>query len=416
MTDGYLQEVLRKQKPTIVVNVRVPVLELERKMALPCSCSGSDALERIMRRAAVQNMERLGMYLPATGVWAEPGRPLSSYLLADEDKIDVLFRPEQQNPCVVVVRNTLTGQQERVPIDDHTTIFGMVQAVEKPEPAAVAQSGIRIRTAAGSFFCEPARLCTDYQVGLAIKVVEYGVVQPGEQFVQPQGAPLDQAQPLLAALTSPNANADGIAQLTQKLAEAQRVLQVLQSRAGHSSAARANATAAPQKLSLQPRLLPPTQLPSPTQPVQPQVRRQVKVQLQPKLQQQQQQQRRPRVEDYGVVPQYLDVPAKATASGDVLYGVRVEEAADVPPAGDDVVGSAQWLAEAVYLGTWWNSITEEQRHHPDNMGRARALVRNLFGTTTESQKSALMELVAGGAVNKDQLAGIVRCLSDVSAQ
>lgn len=385
-----------------------------------------EALDRILRRASVQNMEQLGLYLPDTGLWMADGRALSTYLLVDEDKIDVLFQPAQANPCVVAVHNQLAGAVEHVPIDDHTTIFGMIQAVTKPDAARTAQSGIRIRTAAGSFFCDPTRLCTDYQVGLAIKSVEYGVVAAGEQFVQPKYAPLDQAPVLAAARASRTATVPALRRLARDLADAQRLLHVLKDRATGSSSA---ASALPAPI--------PSVAGAATTGAAPQATKK-------EQEQDQDQQQEQHTEDFGVdwtaeldaaacaytglpplqaevpaavlVPATPEVPAAAAVRGGTLYGTVLDAPADVPPADGATAALARWLADAAYVGAWWAALGAAQRREPAAVARARALVRTLFAADPADPAAAhRMALVHAGTLAPALLAGLTQCLSDVAA-
>jgi len=410
---GYLQQVLSKVKPQIVCNIRVPVLELEGKRILPGTCDRQEALDKILRKAAVENVQQLGLYLPASGVWTDPKRPLSSYLLVPEDRIDVLFLPQQENPCVVSVKNTLTGQMESVPIDDHTTIFGLIQAVTKPDPERIAQSGIRIRTAAGSFFCDPTKLCTDYQVGLSIKNVEYGVVSVGEQFVQPKFAPLDKVQPLIAASVSTLANVPTIKQLSLQVVETQRLLQMLKSGAVppavpasspvSSSTAPASSSTAPVSSSVNSHGSATAvehfkehddhSLPKPYNAL-PAVQNDLSPMALPQ--------------------QLLELPASASANGSVVYGIQIN-VPSVPEPDADLVNNTKWMMDVAYLGTWWSSLSVDQRHNNDNIERARSLVRNLFEDTSKATKTQRMALLTQAAFSKEQLAAITQCLSDVAS-
>ena len=383
-------------------------------MALPGSCLRKDALDRILRRASVEHAEQLGLYLPATGVWVADERPLSAYLLVNEDKIDVLFRPAQENPCVVAVHNQLTGAVERVPIDDHTTIFGMIQAVAKPDAARTAQSGIRVRTAAGSFFCDPTRLCTDYHVGLAIKSVEYGVVAAGEQFVQPQYAPLDQAPVLAAARASPSTSTvAAVRSLARDLADAQRILKILKEHGpvGGASGASSDGTASTcagasstgatkkddkdkdpnsfnvdwtgdlagaDKYEALPALG--TELP-----------------------------------DCALVAEAPAVPPEAPVHGGVLYGTVLDVPADAAPDAA-TTALAHWLADAAYVGAWWAALGAAQRREPAAVQRARTLVHTLFAAAPDDPAAApRMALVHAGTLAPALLTGLTQCLSDIAA-
>jgi len=404
---GYLQQVLSKVKPQIVCNIRVPLLEVEGKRNLPGTCDRQEALDKILRKAKVDNMDQLGLYLPASGVWTDPKRPLSSYLLVPEDRIDVLFLPQQQNPCVVCVNNTLTGEMERVPIDDHTTIFGLIQAVNKPDPDKIAQSGIRIRSAAGSFFCDPTKLCTDYQVGLSIKSVEYGVVSVGEQFVQPKFAPLEKVQPLVAACASQLANVATVKQLTLQVVETQRIIQMLRSGVPVPPATAVTVSPAvvhsPHSLALgkSPAAIVKhfreeddhTQ-PKPYSPLQ---------SIQTGL------------SEIALLRQLLEVPATASANGSAVYGTQIKLPEGTPDADEDLVGTTKWLMDLNYLGTWWASITPEQRRNADNLQRARTLVHSLFEDSSKLSKNRRLALMSESVLSKEQLAAVAQCLSDVAS-
>jgi len=417
---GYLQQILAKVKPNIMCNIRCPIADYQGVKIIPGTCDKRKAVEKIHLRVDV-DVDKLGLYLPASGVWTDPSRPLSSYLLVDQDRIDILVVPEQQNPCVVCVNNTLTGETENVPIDDHTTIFGLIQAVRKPDQDRIAQSGIRIRTAAGSFFCDPTKLCTDYQVGLSIKSVEYGVVSVGEQFVQPKFAPLDKAQPLIAACVSSLANVATVKQLTLQVVDIQRMIQALKSgvapMAAPPSVASPTAPSGPAPGVIAPAALrsgPPTQMapiavrgglqvfkdeddhtaPKPYNPLPP-VQENLPVSA--------------------LLRQTLEVPATASANGSVVYGTRVMVPEGTVDADADVISQTKWLMDVAYLGTWWSSITAEQRRNAENLQRARTMVRSLFEDTSKQTKQKRMDLMTQSVFSKEQLAGIAQCLSDVAS-
>lgn len=387
-----------------------------RKMALPGTCVRKDALDRILRRASVQNMEQLGLYLPDTGVWTADDRALSSYLLVNEDKIDVLFRPQQANPCVVAVHNQLTGAVEHVPIDDHTTIFGMIQAVAKPDAARTAQSGIRIRTAAGSFFCDPTRLCTDYQVGLAIKSVEYGVVAAGEQFVQPKYAPLDQAPVLAAARASRTATVPALRRLARDLADAQRVFHVLKTRSADPSVASATASATAAGASAAGASDNGTEKTTTTDGANDfgvdwtaALAETAYAGLGPLLQADE-------TPACALVAEAPAVPASAAVRGGTLYGTVLDVPADVPPADGATAALTRWLADAAYVGAWWAALSAAQRREPAAVARARTLVRTLFAADPADPATAQrMALVHAGTLAPALLAGLTQCLSDVAA-
>jgi len=392
---GYLQQVLSKTKPSIMCNIRVPALEVQGKRNLTGSCLRQEALDKIIRGAQIKERDKLGLYLPASGIWTDPNRPLSSYLLVPGDNIDVLYIPQQENPCVVSVKNTLTGETENVPIDDHTTIFGLIQAVKKPDLEHIAQSGIRIRSAAGSFFCDPTKLCTDYQVGLSIKNVEYGVVSVGEQFIPPNFAPLDKVPPLMAALGSNLANVASVKKLTLQLAENQRALQLLKS--GDYVPTRSGAivpvdpAAALKQFEeeddhTQPK--PYTALPA--------------LQLD--------------LSTESVPAQLLAVPDTASANGSVVYGTQINLPGGTAEASEDIVSQTKWLMDVTYLGTWWSSITAEQRKKAENLQRARTLVRSLFDDTSKATKARRMTLLNESVFSKEQLVSIAQCLSDVASK
>jgi len=403
---GYLQQILAKVKPNIMCNIRCPIADYQGVKLIPGTCDKRKAVEKIHLRVDV-DVEKLGLYLPASGIWTDPSRPLSSYLLVDRDGIDVLVVPEQVNPCIVCVSNTLTGEAENVPIDDHTTIFGLIQAVKKPDPETIAKSGIRIRTAGGSFFCDPTKLCTDYQVGLSIKSVEYGVVSVGEQFVQPKFAPLDKVQPLMAARASPLANVGTVKQLTFQVVETQRMLQALKSGVVPSAAPAPTPSAVMSPAAArtgQPSIAPIAMgsgsfadeddhtAPKPYNPL-------------PAWQD--------NLPPTALIRQLLDVPPTPSANGSVVYGTQI----NIPEgtvANADVISQTKWFMDMAYLGTWWSSMTPEQRRNADNLQRARMLVRNLFEDTSKQTKSKRMALMTESVFSKQQLAAIAQCLSDVA--
>jgi len=308
----------------------------------------------------------------------------------------------------VNVTNTLTNEIERVPIDDHTTIFGLIQAVQKPDPERIAQSGIRIRTAAGSFFCDPTKLCTDYQVGLSIKNVEYGVVSAGEQFVQPKFAPLDKVQTLAAACMSTVANIPTVRQLTLQVVDTQRALQVLKSggkvstvepaslRSGGSASSSSGAGAAsvPTSPGRRVEAMSDGSVPKPYKGI-PDIQTDLSVQ--------------------SLIRQFIEVPEAASANGSVVYGTQINVPQGTPAPTDDIMSQTRWLMDVTYLGTWWSNLTPEQRRMPPNLQRGRDLVTRIFEDSSKITKSKRMILMTEAAMSKEQLVALAQCLSDCAS-
>jgi len=112
----------------------------------------------------------------------------------------------------------------------------------------------------------------------------------------------------------------------------------------------------------------------------------------------------------------LEVPETPSANGSVVYGTQINVSDGIPPAGDDVVMQTHWLMDVVYLGTWWSSLTPEQRRVRENLQRGRELVSRMFEDTSKITKSKRMALLTEAALSKEQLASVAQCLSDVASR
>jgi len=65
-----------------------------RKMKVQMTHTGKDAVKRFLHNAPINDMERVGLYLPQGGIWVDLSRQLSNYLIAPESVIQVKHRPD----------------------------------------------------------------------------------------------------------------------------------------------------------------------------------------------------------------------------------------------------------------------------------------------------------------------------------
>lgn len=217
-----------------LVCAEIPALQARRKVRVRATATGREALARCLHGAPLADMARVGLYLPAGGIWLDPDRPVGAYLLAPDSVLQVAQRPADDASgtpddaaskdapgkpyAQVTVHNRVAGTVERIACDAHTTVLGLVQACAKPAgvpaPARAARTGLRLfpRT---PYFAVPGARAADYGLGTDIPEVEYDDAAQDAVFVPPAALPA-----VRAALAPARRLAATIADLTHSLDDA----------------------------------------------------------------------------------------------------------------------------------------------------------------------------------------------------
>ena len=364
------------EKP-LLLTLSIPAADKETKIRSMPSTTVKEVLAKLVPRLQLPNSGSLRLYDPGTGLWLDGDRPLCAYLFAEEAELLAAMPPQEQNPCAVNVRNTLSGSSVNVPIDARTKVRALALAVPDvpPPPASTLTGcGIRVRTARGSFFCDPDELCASYGIGLDVHEVE--LARPGstELFLSPADAPLSFVKDLNVARASEAATPQGINRLIEQL------------NAAKQQASREHELHQQQKLA--------------------------------SIRQQQQPQQRPQQPPQQQPAKPLQKPpsfkAPATPDAKKPEVMMAGKPIDLPPnieVTPAIAADTAWLCDLAYLVEWWTHLSPEGRKQPSVRANASKLVKKTFGEAATPERKAIAEKL----LSPEQLAAAAKVLAEIGA-
>ena len=401
----YLKQQVGKTKSDAILLIDVSSMGVQRRMKFELSITSDQMLERIARKTPGINKDKTGAYLNEGGVWLAPDAPLSSYLLTDNNTIEIVDRPEPQNIRFIGVNNELTQSREEIMVDSSTTIFGLLRACTKPPGRAgdIVKYGVRITVIAPNvkFFCDPTLMINDYEIGTRYMEIDIALVTSLEMILPPQkvadfiaasyAALPPAAQPTAQTTTTTNMN------FVPTQPQQQQQPQIVQQKP------------------------PQQQQPQKIEPQQPQI-----VQQQPPQQQQQQQEKKEevKVEDNqqrayvskrdkaGVMEKEKILEINTEVFKPVNPNIVVAVPDGLPQASPVVIDMAKWMGDMLMLYGWWASRSKEEKENPDNITYVANKAKNLFPEKDDPDRNKKLTLLKS-VLSKEQLVSLFMCLSFV---
>lgn len=426
----YIKQQVDRVKPDALLYVDVSSMGVQRRMKFELTITADQMLERIARKTPGIDRDKMGAYLKEGGIWLTPATPLSSYLLSDNNTIEIVNRPEPQNIRVVGVNNEFAGCRDEIMVDSSTTIFGIIRSCTKPADriADISKYGVRITVIAPNvmFFCDPSFMINDYEIGTRYMEIDVAMVTSMESILPPQkvaefiatsyASLPPSAQP--SAHTQENGINDiGDAHYNQQQQQQQEVSQVQQmpvSKLGSPSMTFTPSDPKPPNqeitlqeiLHLQQQQQQHQQVVKPQEVPQQQQQQVVKPQEVPQ-QQQQQQQRRKTLEG-------IDKTKILEINTDVFVPVNPNVVVSVPDglpqASASIKDMALWMGEMIMLYGWWASKSPEEKEKPENITYVANVAKNLFPDKDDPERVKKLDLLKS-IVPKEQLVSLFMCLS-----
>jgi len=393
-------QMLRKHIKTCTDNaimmVEIPALQAKRKMKVQMSSTGKDTLQRFLHKVPLENMDKVGLYLPKTGVWIDLGRQLSNYLIEPDSTIQVKHRPDEIK--TLLVRNRATGTDEHIIVDDNTTILGLIQACGKLVLSRVPYSGIRLFANTPFFALISAKL-SDYKIGTEITEVEYDDAGQDALYVSPESIPglrvkledyvdmsrtihtlsdkvccavckLTGALPPINPTTAPvlmkKAAAMGMGQLARP--------QTRMVKPGTSEERPPVASGSSRGVVVIPSIPPSMPAPAPGSPT---------------------------------------VPSNKIINGTPTDADYKKLSEELPAMELELQDTMKWIAELVYLAVWWDNLDSSKQKAAETIQEAQTQVKHLFGPLC-TNKASRGTLIQNGALTPKQIMAVIKCLDAVA--
>lgn len=114
-----------------ILNVEVPSMQAKRKMKFGSDRTVREAIQLILRNYPIENLDYLALYLKNTGIWLEETRRLYTYLLSNEDTLELKYKKGTGvSTETVTVYHENSQSPEFVKIYPETTVKGLIQSLE----------------------------------------------------------------------------------------------------------------------------------------------------------------------------------------------------------------------------------------------------------------------------------------------